>query len=118
MNLSFYAGLSRVPLGVAVTLEFVGPLGVAIAGSRTALDALWVLLAGFGIALLAPWGGVKFDLLGMALVLFAGMLWAAYIILSRQVGRTFTDGTGLVLALGVGTVLFLPVGIVRPAPLC
>ena len=57
MNFLFYCALARIPLGLGVTLEFVGPLSVALAGSRRWTDAVWVLLAGAGIALLAPWGG-------------------------------------------------------------
>jgi inner membrane transporter RhtA len=111
MNFAFYEGLSRVPLGIAVTLEFVGPLGVAVAGSRNALDVLWVGLAATGILLLAPWGGLQLNLLGIGLVLVAGVMWAVYIILSGHVGRRFPGGTGLVLALIVSATLVLPVGV-------
>ena len=72
MNLSFYAGLDRIPLGIAVTFEFVGPLGVAIAGSRRPADLVWVGLAAGGIALLSPGIGGSLDALGVALALLAG----------------------------------------------
>jgi inner membrane transporter RhtA len=81
MNLSFYLGLERVPLGIAVTLEFVGPLGVALAGSRRPRDLLWVALAAGGILLLSPGLGDDLDLLGAGLCLLAGGFWAAYIVL-------------------------------------
>ena len=111
MNLSFYSAIERIPLGVAVTVEFVGPLGVALAGSRRLLDLLWIVLAAVGILLLAPWGGEKLDLLGVALALLAGSLWATYILLSVRVGRAFTGGAGLAIAMSVGTVVLLPLGV-------
>jgi len=113
MNLSFYAGLERVPLGIAVTLEFVGPLGVALAGSRRALDLVWVALAGSGILLLSPDLGDGLDPLGAGLCLLAGAFWAAYILLSERVGRAFERGEGLALALGFASVLLLAPGIAQ-----
>ena len=114
MNLSIYLAIDRIPLGVAVTLEFVGPLGVAVAGSRRILDVLWVVLAAAGILLLAPlgaFGGMNLDPVGVAFALLAGCLWASYILLSARTGSTFPGGTGLVIALCVGTVVLAPVGI-------
>ncbi|MCC6175607.1 MAG: EamA family transporter [Chloroflexi bacterium] len=111
MNLSFYAALDRIPLGVAVTLEFIGPLGLAIAGSRRRLDVLWAVLAGAGILLLAR-GDVRLDPLGIAFALVAGGLWAAYILLTARVGRAFSGGDGLAIALAVAAVLLIPVGVV------
>lgn len=114
MNFAFYSALTRIPLGIAVTVEFVGPLGVAIAGSRRALDVLWVVLAIGGILLLAPLGTLgasQLDPLGLLLALGAGACWAMYILLSARVGRAFPGGTGLSLAMTVGAILLLPVGI-------
>jgi inner membrane transporter RhtA len=114
MNLSIYLALDRIPLGVAVTLEFIGPLGVAVAGSRRMLDLLWVVLAAAGILLLAPlgaFGGTDLDPVGVAFALLAGCLWASYILLSARTGSAFPGGTGLVIALCVGTLVLLPVGI-------
>jgi inner membrane transporter RhtA len=108
MNLFFYSALARIPLGIAVTLEFVGPLGVAVAASRRALDVLWVVLAGSGIVLLAPVGGLHLQLLGVVLALLAGGLWAAYILLSARVGRVFPGGAGLAIALTISTAVLLP----------
>ena len=113
MNLSFYAGLERVPLGIAVTLEFVGPLGVALAGSRRALDLVWVGLAAGGILLLSPDLGDGLDAVGAGLCLLAGCFWAAYIVLSERVGRAFERGEGLALALGFASVLLLAPGIAQ-----
>lgn len=113
MNLSFYFGLERVPLGIAVTLEFVGPLGVAIAGSRRARDLVWVALAAGGILLLSPGLGDDLDLLGAGLCLVAGGFWAAYIVLAERVGREFSGGDGLAIALVVATALLAPAGIAQ-----
>jgi inner membrane transporter RhtA len=114
MNLSLYLALDRIPLGVAVTLEFVGPLGVAVAGSRRLLDLLWAMLAAAGVLLLAPLdflGGSDLDPVGVVLALLAGLFWASYILLSARTGSAFPGGTGLVIALCVATVALLPVGI-------
>ncbi len=115
MNLSLYLALDRIPLGIAVTLEFVGPLGVAVAGSRRLLDLLWDALAAAGILLLAPLnvlGETNLDPAGVALAFLAGCFWAAYILLSARTGSVFPGGTGLVIALCVATVALVPVGIV------
>jgi inner membrane transporter RhtA len=111
MNFCFYSALAHIPLGVAVTLEFVGPLGVAVLGSRRLLDVLWVAMAGTGIVCLAPWTGATFDLFGMMLALTAGGCWAAYIILSARVGRSIPGVSGLALAMGVAALLLIPLGV-------
>lgn len=113
MNLSLYLSIDRIPLGVAVTLEFVGPLGVAVFGSRRLLDGLWVSLAAAGIVLLAPLdvlGRSDLDPVGAGFALLAGVLWACYILLTARVGGVFPGGTGLAISLAVGTVFLLPVG--------
>jgi inner membrane transporter RhtA len=113
MNFSFYEAIARLPLGIAVALEFTGPLGVAVAGSRRVLDVAWVILAAAGIILLAPWTGSRLDPLGIVFALAAGALWAAYILLSARTGRAFSGATGLVLAMSVAAVLLAPVGILN-----
>jgi len=112
MNLGFYEAIDRIPLGVAVTLEFIGPLTVAVAGSRRPLDLLWVTLAAAGILLLADLGGGSIDPTGAGLALLAGVFWGSYILLSARVGNAFSGGGGLALAMGVGAVLLVPVGMV------
>jgi inner membrane transporter RhtA len=112
MNLSFYEALARLPMGVAVAIEFLGPLSVAVAASRRRLDLLWVSLAAAGIALLAPWGdsgSVSWAGIGFALV--AGACWAAYILLSAAAGRRFPGTSGLSFAMIVSMVLIAPVGV-------
>ena len=111
MNLCFYESLERLPLGIAVMLEFVGPLTVAIAGTRNRLDVVWVLLAAAGIVLLAPDIGDGLDGTGVALALTAGGFWGAYILMSARVGRGPTGLSGLSTAMIVASVLLLPVGI-------
>ena len=111
MNFAFYSSLDRIPLGVAVTFEFVGPLGVAVLGSRRPLDLLWVGLAAAGILLLSDFGSADLDALGVALALLAGAFWAAYILLSVKVGAVLPGGQGLALAMIVGSLVVLPVGV-------
>jgi inner membrane transporter RhtA len=111
MNLCIYEAMARIPLGVAVTFEFIGPLGVAFAGSRRPRDLLWVLLAAAGIVLLADYGGGSLDATGVAFALAAGVLWASYIVLNARTGERFPGGTGLAVAMVAGAVLVAPFGI-------
>jgi inner membrane transporter RhtA len=111
MNLSFYVALDRIPLGIAVTLEFVGPLGVAIAGSRRRLDLLWVALAASGLILLSPVPGSDLDALGVVMALVAGSFWAGYILLTARVGRALPGGGGLAIAMTIAALAVVPVGL-------
>jgi inner membrane transporter RhtA len=111
MNFSFYHAIHLIPLGVAVTVEFAGPLAVAVGSSRRALDLLWVALAALGILALTHGGGHAIDALGVAFALIAGTLWAAYILLNARLGRAFRDGRGLAVAMCVGTLAALPAGL-------
>ena len=111
MNLAFYEALDRIPLGIGVTFEFVGPLGVAIATSRRRLDLVWAVLAAGGIVLLSGGIGGDLDALGVILALTAGGFWAAYILLSQRVGRVFPGTEGLALALVVSSVILVAPGI-------
>ena len=111
MNLSFYEALQRIPLGIAVAVEFVGPLAVAVAGSRRRLDMLWVVLAGAGILALTRGATSSLDGLGLLLALLAGCLWGTYILLNARLGLAFEGSTGLALAMCVAAVAALPAGI-------
>lgn len=111
MNFAFYEALDRVPLGIAVTIEFAGPLGVAVALSHRRRDLVWVVLAASGILLLADPGGGSIDATGLALVLIAAAAWAAYILLAARAGRRFTGGRGLALAMVVAALIPLGPGI-------
>ena len=112
MNATFYEALSRIPLGVAVTVEFVGPLAVAVLGSRRLLDLVWVALAGLGVALLTTGGDGGLDGLGVLLALVAGGFWAAYILLAQRVGRVYPGASGLTAALVVATIVVAPFGLI------
>ncbi|MEV0353756.1 EamA family transporter [Nonomuraea sp. NPDC050680] len=112
MNLSFYEAIARLPLGIAVAIEFLGPLGVAVAASRRRLDLVWIGLAAAGVALLAPWGqSAAVSWAGIGFALGAGVFWAAYILLSASVGQRFPGTTGLSFAMIVSAVVVAPVGI-------
>lgn len=114
MNWSFYEALDRLPLSVAVTIEFLGPLGVALAGSRRVLDLLWVVLAGIGVALLTLHGGSgNVTLAGVLLALLAAACWAGYILLSQRVGAEFEALDGLAISLAVASLVVLPVGLAQ-----
>lgn len=112
MNVLFYLSLARIPLGIAVTVEFLGPLSVALLGSRRWLDALWALLAGAGVVLLAQTLGGA-DVLGLLFALGAGVCWAAYILLSAKLGSQSSDGKGLALAMACAGLIAAPIGIVE-----
>jgi inner membrane transporter RhtA len=111
MNLSFYEALDRIPLGIAVTIEFVGPLAVAVAGSRRRTDRLWIVLALAGILALTRGATAGLSEVGIALALLAGCLWGTYILLNARLGQAFAGSTGLTLAMGVAALAALPVGI-------
>jgi inner membrane transporter RhtA len=112
MNLCFYAALDRLPLGIAVTLEFVGPLGVAVFGSRRRRDLVWALLAAVGILLLSDGGG-GIDALGAALALGAGGFWGLYILLSARVGGRYPGLGALAISATIAAVLVAPLGIAQ-----
>lgn len=112
MNFTFYEAIQRLPLGIAVTFEFAGPLAVAIFGSRRRRDLIWAGLAGLGIVLLSgDFGGAPIDLLGAVLALVAGGFWACYILLSARVGGRSEGLGGLAAAMGISALLLSPVGI-------
>jgi inner membrane transporter RhtA len=111
MNLCFYESLDRIPLGIAVTLEFVGPLTVAIVGTRSRRDVIWVVLAAAGVVLLAPGIGDGLDALGVALALTAGGFWGAYILIAARIGRGSAGLGGLSAAMIYATVILVPLGV-------
>ena len=111
MNLSFYEAIDRIPLGIAVSIEFLGPLTVAVAGSRRPRDLVWVALAAAGILALTRGTSAPLDGLGIAFALIAACLWGIYILLNARLGRVFSDSSGLTLAMGVAAVAILPVGV-------
>jgi threonine/homoserine efflux transporter RhtA len=119
MNYSIYQSFARIPLGVAVTIEFLGPLAVAVASSRRLLDLVWVVMAAGGVVLLThggtslaataakagPMFGLGTQAAGVAFGLIAATCWACYIMLSRATGRRFSGSSGLAIAMIVAAVL-------------
>jgi inner membrane transporter RhtA len=109
MNLSFYIALDHIHLGIAVTLEFIGPLAVVLAGARSKLDLLWAVLAAAGVALLGGVSGANAT--GVFFALLAGAFWATYILVNARVGRVFPGGDGLAMAMTIGVIPLIPFGI-------
>lgn len=111
MNFIFYLAIERIPLGLAVTLEFIGPLLVAVTGSRRWIDFLWVALAAAGIGLIAPWTDSGEDLLGIFFALLAGAFWAAYIVLGGRISKIMKGGDAVAVGMLVAALLIIPFGI-------
>ncbi|MEU6403113.1 EamA family transporter [Streptomyces sp. NPDC046985] len=111
MNGLFYQAIARIPLGAAVTLEVLGPLALSVLASRRAVNVVWAALALAGVFLLGGGGFSGLDPAGVGLALSAGAMWAAYIVFSARTGRRFPQADGLALAMTVGALLFLPLGI-------
>jgi len=111
MNLAFYEALERLPLGITVTIEFAGPLSVAVALSRRRLDLLWAGLAAVGIMLLAqPWGQA-IDTAGLVFALIAAALWAWYILIAKRVGEHYDGAEGVAVAMVFATILAIAPGV-------
>ncbi len=108
MNFSIYQAFSRIPLGIAVTIEFLGPLAVAVAGSRHLRDLGCVVLAATGVVLLTQGGGGHLNATGVIFAGLAAACWAAYIVLSSATGRRFPGSSGLAMAMVVAAVLVTP----------
>ena len=106
MNWAIYQSFARIPLGIAVTIEFVGPLAVALSGSRRPRDLVWVAIAGVGVALLG-FERADLDWVGVAYALAAGVAWGAYILLSAQTGRRWPGFDGLSVASVVAAGILL-----------
>jgi inner membrane transporter RhtA len=113
MNFSIYQAFARIPLGVAVTIEFLGPLAVAVAGSRHLRDLGWVALAAAGVVLLTQGGHGHLNLAGIAFAGLAAVSWAAYIVLSSATGRRFAGSTGLAIAMVVSAILVTPPAVIQ-----
>jgi inner membrane transporter RhtA len=111
MNWAIYQSFARIPLGIAVTIEFLGPLTVAVLGSRRARDFLWALLAALGVALLGATPG-DLTVAGVLFALLAGAAWAAYILLSASTGQRWPGISGLAIASVVGAVALAPPALV------
>lgn len=114
MNYLFYLSIQRIPLGIAVALEFTGPLAVALFGSRRPLDFVWVILAVLGLWYLLPLGQdvAQVDLTGALLALGAGACWAVYILTGQRAGEEHGPAT---VAMGslIAAVIFVPLGMLQ-----
>jgi inner membrane transporter RhtA len=112
MNFSIYQSFARIPLGIAVTIEFLGPLAVAVAGSRHLRDIGWVVLAAAGVVLLTQGGHGHLNVIGVLFAVLAAVCWAAYIVLSKATGRRFPGSAGLAIAMVVAAVLVTPPAVI------
>lgn len=104
MNWAIYHAFARIPLGLAVTIEFLGPLTIAIVGSRRARDLVWVVLAGAGVVMLG-FSPTRLDPVGVGFALLAGTCWALYILFSARTGARWSGLSGLAVASVLGAVL-------------
>ena len=114
MNFFFYLSLRSIPLGIAVALEFTGPLGLAMASSRRAIDFLWILMAALGLLALLPLGlGSKaLDVQGVGCALAAGLCWALYIFFGRKAGAAH-GGQTTALGMVIGAIVIVPFGVAQ-----
>ncbi|MBX2862647.1 MAG: EamA family transporter [Leptolyngbyaceae cyanobacterium MAG.088] len=111
MNTSFYLAIDSIPLGIAVAIEFTGPLGLAVVKSRRWLDLLWVTLAAMGVLLLAPLQGSGLDPIGLGFAVLSALSWAGYILLTAATGKVVPGIEGLAWAMAFGSLLLMPIGI-------
>ncbi|TGE23976.1 DMT family transporter [Hymenobacter aquaticus] len=111
MNFLFYCALARIPLGLAVTLEFIGPLSLALVGARRWFDFVWVVLAAAGIALIAPWNGQGLDLLGLFFAVAAGACWAVYIVLGQRTATVLPGQRAVAVGMLFAALPVLPFGV-------
>lgn len=111
MNSCFYLSIDRIPLGIAIAIEFTGPLGLSVLSSKRWLDGIWAVLAAIGIVLLTPLTGATIDPLGILFAFVAGIGWALYIVCSAKLGQKLPGIEGLAWGLVVSTAILLPIGI-------
>ena len=119
MNVLFYMSLGKLPQGIAVGLEFIGPLGLALLSIQRRSDYIWVLLAIAGIALMVPWGqtaSADFSMVGAACALGAGLCWAFYIYFGQKVVHQNIGMHALTIAITLSALTLLPIGLYRDAP--
>ena len=116
MNLSFYEAISRIPLGIAVTIEVLGPLLLSVVMGRRWVNLLWALLAIVGVVILGGMNVERLDPVGVAFAIAAGALWAAYILTSAATGRLFAKLDGLAIAMTIAAVVVLPFGAIAAGP--
>ncbi|WP_312087141.1 EamA family transporter [Acinetobacter variabilis] len=118
MNILFYMSLGKLPQGIAVGLEFIGPLGLALISIQNRKDYVWVLLAILGIVLMVPWGETNssnFNLFGAACALGAGLCWALYIYFGQRVVQQNIGMHALTIAISISALCLLPIGLYNNA---
>lgn len=111
MNLIFYYAIQRIPLGLAVTIEFIGPLFLALFFSRKLLDIVWAMFACVGILLIVPWESGSLDPLGLFFAFMAGVFWAAYIVMGGKVSKVIDSKTAVTVGMLIASLIILPFGI-------
>ncbi len=119
MNILFYLSLDKLPQGIAVGLEFAGPLGLALLSVKYRSDYIWVLLAIIGIVLMVPWGSANaenFSVFGAACALGAGFCWAIYIYFGQKVVQQNIGMHALTIAIIISALALLPIGLYQDAP--
>ena len=112
MNMAFYEAIDRLPLGIAVTIEFLGPLTLATVFSRRRRDLIWIALAAAGVASFAGLpGGAALDRVGLVFAFIAGACWACYVLVAKRVGRAWAGSEGLAASMAVAAIVLAPFGI-------
>jgi inner membrane transporter RhtA len=111
MNFTFYAAIQTLDLGVAVTLEFLGPLAVAIFAAHRPIAVVWALVAGLGVFSITGPGGGPIDAAGVVFVLIAGACWAAYIVVAARLAQREGSAPGLTIAMCVAALFTFPIGL-------
>jgi inner membrane transporter RhtA len=111
MNIIFYMAIARIPLGLGVALEFIGPLVLALSGSKRIVDFLWVVLAAAGIILIEPWGNKAVDVIGVILALVAGVFWAVYILIGGHISQIMDGRKAVTIGMIFASALVLPIAI-------
>ncbi len=111
MNLLFYYGIQRVPLGLGVTVEFIGPLTLALITSKKVLDIFWAFLAALGIVLIVPWENNGVDIIGLLFTFLAGVFWAGYIVLGGKITQKMKGTDAVTVGMCFATLMILPIGI-------
>ncbi|ADD79576.1 EamA family transporter [Candidatus Riesia pediculicola] len=113
MNSLFYLSLERIPLGIAVALEFTGPLSVAFFFSKKAMDFFWIIMVITGLFLLFPFYNYEIDLIGIIYALLAGTCWSAYILSGRIAGMRYGSSISVSVGSIISTIIFFPLGLIK-----
>jgi inner membrane transporter RhtA len=116
MNWCFYESIARIPLGIAVAIEFMGPLLVAVYSSRRAVDFLWIVVAFIGVLMLAPKIGTDLDPVGVGYAVLAGIGWGSFVIFSKRVNQALPGSDGLAIGMVIAAFFMFPFAVGSIAP--